>query len=128
MLDISVVIGGLVALVAAIFDSEAVALRIGIAALFIVYGLSSFPWPREDRYKKWLAIGCVCFVISGLLSILIGSWWPLPGGLLIGYGVVMIFGQGTPPTLDGAGLSDQLTPPRDTPSRTPAAARSGPGR
>lgn len=93
LFDILVLIAGVVALLATIFDWQLVALRIAIAVLFMLYSLASFPYPKEDRHKIGLAIGCVIFLVSGLASIATGSWWPLPVGLILGWGLAVLFGK-----------------------------------
>lgn len=91
LFEILVLIAGVVALLAAIFGWQLVALRIAIAVLFMLYGFASFPYPKEDRHKIGLAVGCVCFLVSGLASIATGKWWPLPVGMLLGWGLAVLF-------------------------------------
>lgn len=55
-----------------------------LAIVLIVLGVSSFPYPREDRHKIGLALACISFVLSGLASLLLASWWPLPVGFFAG--------------------------------------------
>ena len=90
MFELLIILGGVFAFVASLFDWQFVILRISIAIIFICYGTVSFPFPQQDRYKIGLAVGCVCFFASGLAATIGTSWWPLPIGLILGYGSVLL--------------------------------------
>lgn len=90
MFELLIIVGGIVAAVGAVLGWEATLVRIGIALLLITYGLLSFPYPREDRHKLGLAVGCVLFALSGSLALILQSWWPLPAGVVAGYGVAYV--------------------------------------
>lgn len=97
MLELLIILGGIVAAVAAVLNWEATPVRIGIALLFIAYAILSYPYPREDRHKLGLAVGCVLFALTGSLALILQSWWPLPAGLVAGYGAVFVL----PPGISG---------------------------
>lgn len=65
-------------------------IKIVIGIFLILYGMSSFPWPKEDRHKKYLALGCIFIVAGGLIGILANNWIVLVTGAVIGFGVVML--------------------------------------
>lgn len=65
-------------------------IKIVIGIFLIGYGISSFPWPKEDRHKKVLALGCVSIIAGGLIGILANSWIVLVAGAVNGFGVVML--------------------------------------
>lgn len=65
-------------------------IKIVIGIFLIGYGISSFPWPKEDRHKKVLALGCIFIIAGGLIGILANSWIVLVAGAVIGFGVVML--------------------------------------
>lgn len=90
ILELLVPMTGVFAFLSAIFGWQIVPLRIAAGYLFIAYGVMSFPWPKEDRHKIGLAVGCVVFAISGALANALGSWWPLAGGVALGYTSVLL--------------------------------------
>ncbi len=94
MFEVLIIVTGLFALVAAILEWHLAPVRIVAALLFMLQGVSSFPYLKEDRYKIGLAVGCVAFFVSGLLALFIGSWWPVAGGLVAGYGLALLLGRG----------------------------------
>lgn len=97
MFELLVIVGGIVAAVGAVLDWESTPVRVGIGLLFIAYAILSFPYPTEDRHKLGLAVGCVFFAMSGSLALILESWWPLPAGLVAGYGAVFVL----PPGISG---------------------------
>lgn len=66
-------------------------IRVILGVISIGYGLTAFPFPKEDRHKVDLVIGCVFFILGGLLSIIFNIWWPLPVGVVLGFGVLALF-------------------------------------
>ncbi len=93
MFEILVIFSGVFALLAAILGWQLIQLRIGAAILFILYGLSAFPFSKQDRHKFDLAMGCIFFILGGLSAIIFGIWWPLPVGVVLGFGIVALFGK-----------------------------------
>jgi len=61
-----------------------------VGVFFVIYGILSFPYPKEDRHQVGLVVGCIIFFVLGLLSLVLGSWWPLPAGVVLGYGATLI--------------------------------------
>ncbi|MGB8226433.1 MAG: hypothetical protein WCE45_06175 [Sedimentisphaerales bacterium] len=66
-------------------------LTILVGAFLLYFGLSSFPWPKKDRHKKHLALGCMFLAVSGFLGILFTSWIILVVGAVLGFGIVMLY-------------------------------------
>jgi hypothetical protein len=93
MFETLIIITGLFALLAGILEWQLAPLRTLAALFFILYGVSSFPYAKEDRYKIGLAVGCVAFSVSGLLAIFTRSWYPLAGGPLCAYGLAWLLGR-----------------------------------
>lgn len=87
-----VIVTGLFALLAAVAGWQLTVLRTVAAVVFVLYGFSSFPYPKEDRHKVGLAVGCLLFVASGVLAVAIASWWPLAAGPLLGFGAGLLLG------------------------------------
>lgn len=72
-------------------DAEPMSIvRILLAIAMIVFGLVSFPYPREDRHKVGLALGCISFVIGGVVAMLLASWWAVAAGIALGFGIPFI--------------------------------------
>lgn len=88
--EIIILTVGAFGLAAAIFGWQLTSLRVGMGILFVVYALVSFPYPKEDRHKVGLAVGCVIFLAAGLLSMFFGGWWLLPAGAVLGYGTTLL--------------------------------------
>lgn len=80
-------------------------IRILIAIVFVGFGLIHFPYPKEDRHKIGLAFGCAAFVAAGVLSLVLSSWWPLPIGLVLGFGFPLLHLVINPAT---AGAEDEV--------------------
>lgn len=87
--ELIILAGGIVGIFGGILGWELPLLRSSIAGLMIIYGLSCYPYPKEDRHKISLAIGCIVFVLSGIAAFLIASWWVLPIGVAAGFGVTL---------------------------------------
>ncbi len=80
-----VVLFGVFSLIAGIISLELPLVSFVFAAYYIYFGLSSFPYPKEDRHKRGLAIGCIIFVLAGVLTVAFGSWWFITAGMIFGY-------------------------------------------
>ena len=103
MFEIIILVTGVIAFLSAILGWQIIPLW-AAAGLFIAYGLLSFPYPKEDRHKVGLAVGCCFFALSGVLAITWGSWWPLTGGVVLGYGSALLLSH----RIDGPPLSASM--------------------
>ena len=91
MIEIAIIVTGVFAFLSAVLGWQIVPLRIAGGIFFIAYGLLSFPYHKEDKHKIGLAVGCFFFSVSGILAMTLGSWWPLAGGVVVGYSSALLF-------------------------------------
>ncbi len=65
LFELIILAGGIIGILGGLLGWELPLLRGSIAGLMIIYGLACYPYPKEDRHKVSLAIGCIVFILSG---------------------------------------------------------------